>query len=65
MLRELFPVLFLVLLLFVDLSIDRPTHSSYLEPDPLLLASVRGREANPSNPRFHALNRAIVQLVCP
>jgi Conserved hypothetical ATP binding protein len=36
----------------------------YLDPDPLLLASARGGEPNPSNPRFHALNQAIVQLVC-
>lgn len=36
----------------------------YLDPDPLLLASARGGDPNPSNPRFHALNQAIVQLVC-
>lgn len=36
----------------------------YLDPDPLLLATRQGQEANPSNPRFHALNQAIVQLVC-
>jgi len=35
----------------------------YLDPDPLLLATSRGQEANISNPRFHALNQAIVQLV--
>ena len=35
----------------------------YLDPDPLLLATTRGQEANTSNPRFHALNQAIVQLV--
>jgi GPN-loop GTPase len=35
----------------------------YLDPDPLLLATTSGREPNPRNPRFHALNQAIVQLV--
>ncbi|KAI0069062.1 hypothetical protein BV25DRAFT_1818006 [Artomyces pyxidatus] len=37
----------------------------YLDPDPLLLAAPRGRgdDANAVNPRFHALNQAIVQLV--
>jgi len=35
----------------------------YLDPDPLLLATRRGQEGNDSNPRFHALNQAIVQLV--
>ncbi|KAF7355254.1 GPN-loop GTPase 3 [Mycena sanguinolenta] len=35
----------------------------YLDPDPLLLASARGQEGNTSNPRFHALNQAIVQLI--
>jgi GPN-loop GTPase len=37
----------------------------YLDPDPLLLANAYGdrRTANTSNPRFHALNQAIVQLV--
>ena len=34
----------------------------YLDPDPLLLVTRRG-EANEANPRFHALNQAIVQLV--
>lgn len=32
----------------------------YLEPDPLLLS---GGEAQSTNPRFHALNEAIVQLI--
>jgi len=36
---------------------------SYLDPDPLLLATRRGKEGNISNPRFHALNQAIVQLI--
>ena len=36
---------------------------SYLDPDPLLLATRRGKEGNISNPRFHALNQAVVQLV--
>jgi hypothetical protein len=36
---------------------------SYLDPDPLLLATRRGKEGNISNTRFHALNQAIVQLV--
>jgi len=35
----------------------------YLDPDPLLLATSRGQDANISNPRFHALNQAIVQLI--
>jgi len=35
----------------------------YLDPDPLLLASARGQEVNTANPRFHALNQAIVQLI--
>ncbi|KAF5322421.1 hypothetical protein D9619_000423 [Psilocybe cf. subviscida] len=35
----------------------------YLDPDPLLLASRSGQEVQTSNPRFHALNQAIVQLV--
>ena len=34
---------------------------SYLEPDPMLLASTN--ESNTTNPRFHTLNQAIVQLV--
>jgi hypothetical protein len=34
----------------------------YLEPDPLLLSS-RGAESHTSNPRFHALNQAVVQLI--
>ncbi|KAJ8502431.1 hypothetical protein ONZ45_g11755 [Pleurotus djamor] len=35
----------------------------YLDPDPLLLATTRGQEANVPNPRFHALNQAIVHLI--
>jgi len=35
----------------------------YLDPDPLLLSSARGQEGNMANPRFHALNQAIVQLI--
>lgn len=35
----------------------------YLDPDPLLLATRRNQEGNKENPRFHALNQAIVQLV--
>ncbi|THH14988.1 hypothetical protein EW146_g5427 [Bondarzewia mesenterica] len=36
----------------------------YLEPDPLLLAAPRGQDdANSINPKFHALNQAIVQLI--
>lgn len=35
----------------------------YLDPDPLLLATTRGQEPNKQNPRFHALNQSIVQLV--
>ncbi|KAF9462573.1 GPN-loop GTPase [Collybia nuda] len=41
----------------------RKNIARYLDPDPLLLASVRGQEANPGNPRFHSLNQAIVQLI--
>jgi hypothetical protein len=36
----------------------------YLDPDPMLLATRRGQEGNIENPRFHALNQAIVHLVC-
>ena len=35
----------------------------YLDPDPMLLASRRGLEGKTENPKFHALNQAIVQLV--
>ena len=39
----------------------------YLDPDPLLLATTHGGNKKPQrgiqNPRFHALNQAIVQLV--
>ena len=35
----------------------------YLDPDPMLLATTREQEGNTSNPRFHSLNQAIVQLV--
>ncbi|KAF9498427.1 ATP-binding protein Fet5 [Pleurotus eryngii] len=35
----------------------------YLDPDPLLLATTRGQEASVPNPRFHALNQAIVHLI--
>ncbi|PPR06581.1 hypothetical protein CVT24_001762 [Panaeolus cyanescens] len=35
----------------------------YLDPDPLLLATRQGEEGNSSNPRFHALNQAIVHLI--
>ncbi|KIY51576.1 hypothetical protein FISHEDRAFT_36715 [Fistulina hepatica ATCC 64428] len=35
----------------------------YLDPDPLLLASHRGHDPNPTNPKFHALNQALVQLI--
>ncbi|KAF8231860.1 hypothetical protein L208DRAFT_1398192 [Tricholoma matsutake] len=41
----------------------RKNIARYLDPDPLLLASARGGDPNPSNPRFHALNQAIVQLI--
>ena len=51
--------------------IDRDVWSSqlsrYLDPDPLLLATTHGGDSEPPreihNPRFHALNQAIVQLV--
>jgi len=37
----------------------------YLDPDPLLLAAPHGSgdEVNSVNPRFHALNQALVQLI--
>ncbi|EKM80352.1 hypothetical protein AGABI1DRAFT_113547 [Agaricus bisporus var. burnettii JB137-S8] len=35
----------------------------FLDPDPLLLASEPGHEGNVMNPKFHALNRAIIQLI--
>ncbi|KAG6820102.1 hypothetical protein H0H93_005414 [Arthromyces matolae] len=41
----------------------RKNIARYLDPDPLLLATSYGSQANPSNPRFHALNQAIVQLI--
>jgi len=40
----------------------RKNVARYLDPDPLLLASASG-EASSSNPRFHSLNQAIVQLI--
>jgi len=42
---------------------QRKDISRYLDPDPLLLATRRGQEGNDCNPRFHALNEAIVQLI--
>lgn len=42
-------------------------YDRYLDPDPLLLAAPHGNgngdEVNSVNPRFHALNQALVQLV--
>jgi GPN-loop GTPase len=37
----------------------------YLDPDPLLLTAAHGNgdEVIDVNPRFHALNQALVQLV--
>ncbi|KAE9410409.1 hypothetical protein BT96DRAFT_847248 [Gymnopus androsaceus JB14] len=35
----------------------------YLDPDPLLIATTRGDKSDTINPRFHALNQAIVQLI--
>lgn len=35
----------------------------FLDPDPLLLVNEPGREGNVTNPKFHSLNKAIVQLV--
>jgi GPN-loop GTPase len=37
--------------------------SRYLDPDPLLLMNSRGQGSSTTNPRFHALNQAVVQLV--
>ncbi|ETW84367.1 hypothetical protein HETIRDRAFT_439143 [Heterobasidion irregulare TC 32-1] len=39
--------------------------AQYLDPDPLLLAAPRGREdaRGLENPKFHALNQALVQLI--
>ncbi|KAI0254266.1 ATP-binding protein Fet5 [Lactifluus subvellereus] len=39
--------------------------AQYLDPDPLLLAAPHGNgdEVNSVNPRFHALNQALVQLI--
>ncbi|TFK75981.1 hypothetical protein BDN72DRAFT_831418 [Pluteus cervinus] len=42
---------------------QRKNIARYLDPDPLLLAAEPGKEANVQNPRFHALNQAIVQLI--
>ena len=41
---------------------DLMLEARYLDPDPLLLTSSEGEPAS-NNPRFHALNQAIVQLV--
>jgi len=41
----------------------RKNIARYLDPDPLLIAPARGQEPTSSNPRFHALNQAIVQLI--
>ncbi|KAG6872792.1 hypothetical protein C0995_006521 [Termitomyces sp. Mi166 len=41
----------------------RKNIARYLDPDPMLLATSHGSQANPANPRFHALNQAIVQLI--
>lgn len=41
----------------------RKNIARFLDPDPLLLAPVPGQEPNKANPRFHALNQAIVQLI--
>ena len=35
----------------------------YLDPDPMLLAITHGDARETANPRFHALNQAIVHLV--
>ncbi|KIY73691.1 hypothetical protein CYLTODRAFT_416720 [Cylindrobasidium torrendii FP15055 ss-10] len=35
----------------------------YLEPDPMLLSMAHGDERSTPNPRFHALNEAIVKLI--
>ncbi|KAK0191021.1 GPN-loop GTPase [Armillaria mellea] len=35
----------------------------YLDPDPMLLAFPQGDDRSAPNPRFHALNQAIVQLI--
>jgi GPN-loop GTPase len=43
----------------------RKNITRYLDPDPLLLSAPLGQEdeGKGRNPRFHALNEAIVQLV--
>ncbi|KAF5370056.1 hypothetical protein D9758_001120 [Tetrapyrgos nigripes] len=41
---------------------NRRNLARYLDPDPLLLATTQGEPEAP-NPRFHALNQAIVQLI--
>lgn len=41
----------------------RKNIARYLDPDPMLLATTRGQSGNKTNPRFHALNQAIVQLI--
>jgi len=41
----------------------RKNIARYLDPDPMLLATTREQEGNTSNPRFHSLNQAIVQLI--
>jgi hypothetical protein len=42
---------------------SRKNIARYLDPDPLLITPARGQESISSNPRFHALNQAIVQLI--
>lgn len=42
---------------------NRKNIARFLDPDPLLLVNEPGREGNVTNPRFHSLNRAIVQLI--
>ncbi|KAF9263477.1 hypothetical protein L218DRAFT_979926 [Marasmius fiardii PR-910] len=41
----------------------RKNIARYLDPDPLLLAIPHGDRSEIPNPRFHALNQAIVQLI--
>jgi hypothetical protein len=53
-------------LLLIEGGVSPPSPSRYLDPDPLLLATTHGGNRKPQeiqNPRFHALNQAIVQLV--
>jgi hypothetical protein len=63
--RVLFVTLLTAFVVFLSCSLIHVVSGRYLDPDPLLLAAPHGSgdEVNSVNPRFHALNQALVQLV--